>query len=663
MPQDDRGAKVLASLARALIVMAALAPLSSAWERIKPHPGGGVWQFAAVGNRKLILTAAGLHFRDPHQPAWTLLELPCRGRVDELHVFGNAVLANSYQGEPCLSRDGGNTWKAVASGPVRTKPGQATLGMVRHFGVHGLYVMAPDPDFVLFRSPDTGRTWKRLTDFDPFYMVDAGPDFLVSTYDVGVCRMDPATGKLTSAASGLKTAPAQPFYLMGKAPGVLLATTGEVGTGVYRYVRASNRWESLLADYGQFLPVLANEGSRVFMYVSSAPDSLSLWMSPDGGGTWQRQPADSGTPPPSLWVEGDTLVYGSWNRSLMRRHWSSRFEAAWDQGIYAITPQEIRLHGKVLYISAEGFQGFRRTRDRGATWETLEGEAYEILHIAGDQVYLSGPGYLDRIQPAGPGRERLSFPPMDAFHIYRLVDAGDRLYAYSGFSTGPGEFFPLLFSASKSGRPVWGDNLAIPFIGLTSLAGRGETLAVTLRDTLAYSKDAAKTWTRLARQPFQASRGEYQVHWEGNSWTLSDGIGLYRAADPAGPWNRVRTPLDTVWGYRLSGRRMLVYGMDESHLSSDGGLTWRSVPFPIPQESLWDVALSDSLVCVTSYSHTHCQELEPLPVGASPRWNRMPRVRPTWVRREGGMAIRNARSSGANGFHGLDGRVLGPQAR
>ncbi len=666
MQKENQGGWTTSTLlAWALCVLPLCTETFAAWEKIAPHPGGNVSEFLVAGNRKFILTAAGVHVRDPGQASWSLLDLPCKSHVDELHSSGNAILANSYEGKPCLSRDGGKTWKALDSGPIKPSPGVPVLGMVRHFGPQGLYVVALDTDFVLFRSPDTGRTWIRLRPApDILSLVPTGADFLLSNQDGGVYRMDPVTGQLTSASEGLAPTQSHSYQIIGRDPGIILASTGEEGKGIYRYLRSSNRWELLIPEFVQFFPLTANDGSRVFLLVSDKSGSTKLWHSTDGGGSWQQK-VFTGDAPSRIWAEADTLIYGYWGVPLVRREWGSQTEVIWDQGIYANLIHQLRLYGKTLYIDGDNFPGYRRTRDRGKTWEApMDSTIYEHLHITGNQVYVSGAGYLDRLDPVGLGRHKMPFPTLEQ-PIYKLMDAGDYFYAISSLPLEPRKWLPVLYSASKS-KLTWGDSRELPFPNVITIAAASETLAATYGDSLAFSKDGGKTWSRIspplprrANSDPQNGSKNYHVHWEAGLWTLWDGVELFHATDPEGVWSRMQAPLDTILNYRISGTRVLVDNYkDAFHLSSDQGRTWQAVPLPMLRTQIFDFALSDSMVCVTGYTNTQCQELDPLPVVAVAQKARISKDYPPFLRRSGRFVIRNPHYPHRNAFLKVDGRAL-----
>jgi hypothetical protein len=614
----------------------------AAWESVELPPGGTVLDFKVVGNRNLILTAAGIYAREPGQNAWSNPILPCQYRVDQLHAHGNVVIVNTSIGEPCLSRDGGKTWKSVDAGPVKKAPDYPFLFGVVHFGPEGLYVSAADPDFVLFRSQDTGRTWIRLSQEPGIHnLVPTGTDFLLPNAEGGVDRMNPVSGQITSASAGLPKAENNGYYLVGKAPGVILAGTGEEGAGVYRYLSASNRWELLLSDRSLFFPLVANDSTSVFLLLHDSSGSKSIWHSNDGGGTWDKK-TFGGEMPSRIWAIGDELVYGYPGRSLVRRKWEAWTEVIWEEGIDAIVPYGLRLQGKILYACADHFVGCRRSWNRGKTWEAfLDSSVSEYLFLTGNQAYVNGVGYVDRLDPIGLGRRRI-MATNQGNNLHHFIDAGTQFYAVSITTQASRPWKSWLYTSPQSPF-VWSDAREIPLSFVNQFAASGETVVAGIRDTLIISNDGGGIWYRLFPQlpstPASAplSGSEYHtVRCEAGVWTLSNSRGVFQATDPQGIWNRIQSPLDSIREYRVTGARLLVSdATDAFYLTSDRGRTWKAFSFPVTRDQLSEYTMSDSMVCMSSYTQIQCLELDPLPTGIASHKPRVSRGLHSRLRRSG----------------------------
>ena len=567
-------ARAAAGLVGAVFFLLATPVLrAQSWVPVGP-PGGDVRSLAADPRdpRRVYLgTSDGMLYRsDDAGRRWQRLTpgFPRRGvSLDDIVVTPSGVVLVGYWE---VHGTGGGVARSVDGGRTFT-----LLEGIRGEAVRALAVAPSNPDMIaagalsgVFRSPDGGRSWRRITPeghpdlrnvgsiaFDPGdpRVIYAGTWHLPwKTTDGGRMWQPVNTGMIDD--SDVMTLSVDRFNTQ-----TVFATAC---SGIYRSADAAQKWSRVRG-----IP----SSSRRTRAFAQSPDDLNrlyagtvqgVWMSDDGASTWRLATRDDLVVNAILALPGGTVLLGTEGAGVVRSDDAAATWTASNQGfserfvsrmLFEPTGRRLlagiwgdRRHGGVF--AAPGPRGpWSRLGDGLEGREVLSLAFYEAGVVAGtdDGIYL--------------------WPPaQDAWRRVRILAGGVEVH------------------------PRVNDLVALP----------GGTYVAATSNGLWRSLDGGLTWKR----PVVGLTGQIKVQALAASVkqpgliVAATPLGFFRSLDGGERWTRVSGGLGDGEAHRLAflpGEESVVFATTSSGLfrSRDKGETWARAGGGIPQADITGLAI------------------------------------------------------------------------
>ena len=603
----------------ALVLMALAAPvLASAqtWIPVGP-PGGDVRAMAADPRDPRIIylgTSDGLLYRSDDSGArWRRLSpgFPRRGQsLDEIAVDSRGVVLVGY-------------WEVVGSGGgvARSADGGNTFTILKGIegqSVRALAIAPSNPQILaagtiagVFRSPDGGQSWARITPTDDadlrnFESVAFDPQdpnaMYVGTWHLGWKTADGGQTWAPMHAGMIDDSDVMTLTIDRWKPQVVYATAC---TGIYRSEDAAGRWSKIKG--------IPSSSRRTRAFAQSPDDQSRLyagttegvWSSEDGSATWRLITQKNLVVNEVLALPGGLVLLGTEGAGVVRSTDAGHTWLASNEGFSE------RFVSKVAFdrVGRRVLAGIWGDRNHGGVFVSsgprgpwtrlgtgLEGREVLSLALLGrqplagtdDGLFVSDPDtgawarmatVIDGVDVHPRVRDVLALPPRN------LIAATSKGVLRSG-----------------DGGRTW----ARPALGLTeevsALAVSPNDIDVVVAATaLGFfrSRDGGQSWQQVS-----AGFGGVQPHAvafmpsDDRVLLATTGGGLYRSEDQGATWARVTggVPYSDITGLAIHPDGRTIYASDFTwggiFRSVDSGKTWERLPTDgLASDRVWTLGL------------------------------------------------------------------------
>jgi photosystem II stability/assembly factor-like uncharacterized protein len=538
--------KLLRSMCRALILMAALPCLLSAqWIPLGPY-GGGTQVLTNVPSQPGTLIAgtrnAQLYRSKDNAVSWqpvpfpralratlnTLIVDPCSPSTMYVGVTDSAHFPGLYK-----TVNGGVSWIAVPE-----LDGESVTSLAAAPSACGTIAAGTLSGVIL--TGDDGATWNRVSPADhPDLHPVVSLAFDSSSPDIIYAGTPHLPWKTTNRG---KTWDSIHFGIQNDSDIFSITPYGSrvlIGacSGVYRSIDGGTNWLKVLGIPGDSRRTYVVKPDPANSRVIYAGTSMGLWKSMDGGTTWIQK---SNLPVRSV----------------------------------AIAPEDSRR----LFLATDG--GVLKSIDGGETLKPANNgfanRKLEAFEDAGGLLLTSA------AFDVGTGRS-----------IFTSADFG-RTWLSPNATTGPSEAISMF---AKSDRNIFAAGsqrifrsetrgktwiaLKHPFKGITAIESVpfSHRIFATTNNELYVSKDEGTTWLNIELPSAIVGIRLLRFAPDGRTWGIGTREGVFLSNDAGATWNELKTPPQNgnVYDFALQTKNAIAIGtLRGLATSTDGGLHWRA---------------------------------------------------------------------------------------
>ena len=562
----------IASLLVALLLHATPSLVGqSAWEPIGPT-GGRIFDLDMTRSGTLYATSDLQAFvRGTSDTGWrpfTYYDSLSLEFLDNFSIITmeNMVMILGPSGKLYVSRDDGVTWRQMDDLP------NGNIGFTdpQAFKLRDtIFLVGPEQRSLLMISPDEGRSWSQIATVatessiasDGLRLFVYNASGLFQRIDGGLTEIGPPNTKVAS------------IVLTGDT----LFISGDPGSGVATHFRSHDDGATWTTS-----SLVPKEVTGLLDGELIAFDDDGVWASGAYGQSWRKVaenttqqltwsvvvPFESGLLTPTnqgvfRFDPGvDEGTYSAWNATMYGHRVSDIF--AYGDSVFALSAWTFPFAGKpdgsgwyfpdfylgqrqwcidpgqAIYMTSETGEHLIRTRDLGATFDTLETLAV-----------------TDQIREVYADGNRLVF--IDGGRFFHTSADGGENWTVRLIESGPGDLFgegDTIFCSyvddgrellrSFDGGTTW-DSVQTPPAARTPFYYSNGTLAVIVRQQLLRSTDLGKTWDTLS-VPVEGNTGPAVRNFRQTA-ILGDTIvasthtsTLYRSTDVGETWQRLVDP-------------------------------------------------------------------------------------------------------------------------
>ncbi|MDQ3021726.1 MAG: hypothetical protein M3R36_14315 [Bacteroidota bacterium] len=514
-------------------------------------------------------------------------------------------------------------------------------GYVADFVVNGSSIFAGTIDGI-FRSEDTGVSWKRVSDYGPSTICVSGTSVFAGEFSLGLIRSTDNGNTWEDITNNIAVSFISQLYVHN---GILFAGTS--GAGVYRSTDNGNSFQAVNNGFGAyaFINSFTSLGNLLFTGLVGNGGTVGPYVSSNNGDSWTQV------------VNG--LPFNRLSTQLLTVSGSNVYAAASDQGVYKSTNaggswfavntglpivvnggvQALEAHGGIIF-AGRGGEGVWKSTNEGASWINiatgLPVQTSPMSFFITNNYVLVGSQYAVYRSTNNGDFWFASYKGIANTVVTELIVNGNNIYAASmpgnsGYGEGISFTSDNGSNWSKIGFPANISVNTIAFNGATIFAGASNAIykstnsgsnwfivnstdvgsgvekiivvnntiyAATYGKGIKKSTDNGITW-QFTNNGLGNDVTVYDLMADGN--TIYAGIfwGVYASTNNGENWVNKSAgiyPGSSVYSLERSGNNLLAGTYSGLYLSTNNGSSWNETPSGPMNSTIHDFAVSGNYV-------------------------------------------------------------------